>query len=348
MDVPAHELRAAAFDQTVGGRGRIDVAGEHDRRLGTCPAIRRIAAQSRRMCRRPMPASMMPRGAIDRLDAWRRGARSRRRRRRAAKCRRRRKAAAAPVCMASSTKMSVRPWRRSCERDFRAAAVGRHRQQQRSALHERRKLAPAFGERLVVTAVGAIHQRGAGSRRRIVGVERSIPPKSRRCRESRRRWRSAARRRRAHGRCGRSRRRCRARRRGRRPAAAARRCLWAARAQRSRWHRPADCRVSASSDRPPTWSLWPWLSTSASIGPMPSTSGNSPGGGPSPRSSISRLPAASSRKQAGPLAPTPEIKPQRSGFGLIAFDPIFQCSHGRRADIDNGQAASLINRVNKE
>ena len=57
------------------------------------------------------------------------------------------------------------------ERDFRAAAVGRNRKQQRSALHERLKLVPAFCERRVVAAVGAIHQRRACRRRRIVGVE---------------------------------------------------------------------------------------------------------------------------------------------------------------------------------
>ena len=57
------------------------------------------------------------------------------------------------------------------ERDFRAAAIGRNRKEQRSALHERRQLAPAFGERRVVAAVGAIHQCRCCRRRRIVGVK---------------------------------------------------------------------------------------------------------------------------------------------------------------------------------
>ena len=155
-------------------------------------------------------ASMMPRGAVDRLHCVGETLDVARRHSQAAKCCRCRQAAAAPSASPHRQNIAAAVAEK-CQRDFRAAAVGRHRQQQRSALRERRELAPACGDRLLITAVGAIQKRGRCRRcRRIVGVERSIPPKYRRCRASRRRWRSAARCRPAHGRCGRSRRRCRA------------------------------------------------------------------------------------------------------------------------------------------
>jgi hypothetical protein len=53
--------------------------------------------------------------------------------------------------------------------------------------------------------------------------------------------------------------------------------------------------------------------------PRPSTLGKKPGGGPSPRSSMMRLPAVSMTKQAGPLALTPDISRSVSGLLLTAF-----------------------------
>ncbi len=166
-----------------------------------------------------------------------------------------------------------------------------------------------------IVGIGAVDQRGRRRcARRIVGIERRFRRSNRRYRESRRRRRNAARRRPAHGRCGRS--------------STAMPSTSAIAADRQRPHgdrlrqaarddlggvdrRIAELRQQRqAADMVPVAVAEDERVDPADGRPGPATA---PGGGPSPRSSRSRLPASLEQEAGRPLPADAGYEPQRTG-----------------------------------
>ena len=148
----------------------LHVAGEHESPARTCAPI---APNSRAVAPdvpSAEPASMMPRAPSIGFDGYgepfdfvtdtvaQRNAGA------VASCR-------SAACMASSTKMSVRPWRSSASAISGPRPLAGTGSSSGPRSTNGASLPQHSGERRVVAAVGAIHQHRARRRRRIVGVK---------------------------------------------------------------------------------------------------------------------------------------------------------------------------------